>query len=99
MSPRSGKVPYNHCCLRDRLMGDRDSKATTAATARSSDGRQLMATISRSGNGLGSNVADRSTETSVRAALWIALLCGLVPVVCLAIPMYVIRPFRPQAAD
>ena len=31
-----------------------------------------------------------------KPALWVAVVCALVPIVCLAIPMYVIRPFRPQ---
>lgn len=31
-----------------------------------------------------------------RTALWVALAAVLIPIVCLAIPMYVIRPFRPQ---
>jgi Protein of unknown function (DUF3179) len=32
------------------------------------------------------------------AALWVALVGALVSIACLAIPMYVIRPFRPQDA-
>jgi Protein of unknown function (DUF3179) len=44
-------------------------------------------------------VSVHSTKAGARTALWLASLCALVPVVCLAIPMYVIRPFRPQAAD
>jgi hypothetical protein len=32
----------------------------------------------------------------VRPALWFALAGALIPIICLAIPMYVIRPFRPQ---
>jgi hypothetical protein len=39
-----------------------------------------------------------SAKSSVAGRLWIATLAALVPVVCLAIPMYVIRPFRPQDA-
>ena len=31
-------------------------------------------------------------------AILIAALCALIPVVCLAIPIYVIRPFVPQNA-
>jgi len=31
-----------------------------------------------------------------RLALWVAVLCALVSIGCVAIPMYVIRPFRPQ---
>lgn len=31
-----------------------------------------------------------------KPALWVAVLCSLVSIGCLAIPMYVIRPFRPQ---
>jgi hypothetical protein len=38
-------------------------------------------------------------SSSARAALWTALVCALIPIVCLAIPMYVIWPFRPQQAD
>jgi Protein of unknown function (DUF3179) len=34
--------------------------------------------------------------SKIRTALCVALIGTLVPIVCLAIPMYVIRPFRPQ---
>jgi hypothetical protein len=40
--------------------------------------------------------ASDSAKSSVADRLWIALVAALVPAVCLAIPMYVIRPFRPQ---
>jgi Protein of unknown function (DUF3179) len=42
------------------------------------------------------SAADRGRNASARAAIWIALVGALISVVCLAIPMYVIRPFRPQ---
>jgi Protein of unknown function (DUF3179) len=35
-------------------------------------------------------------RSGARLALWIAVLCAAVSIGCLAIPMYVIRPFRPQ---
>jgi hypothetical protein len=35
--------------------------------------------------------------SGARKAIWVASLCAFVPVVCLAIPMYVIRPFVPQS--
>jgi hypothetical protein len=35
-------------------------------------------------------------KNTAKASIWIALAFALVPLVCLAIPMYVIRPFRPQ---
>ncbi|MCU1321467.1 MAG: hypothetical protein JWM43_1116 [Acidobacteriaceae bacterium] len=35
-------------------------------------------------------------RSGARTALWIAGLCALLPLVCVAIPMYVIRPFVPQ---
>jgi len=37
-------------------------------------------------------------RTGAKNAIWIATLCALVPLVCLAIPLYVIRPFVPQNA-
>jgi Protein of unknown function (DUF3179) len=37
-------------------------------------------------------------QTGTRKAVLIAALCALIPIVCLAIPMYVIRPFVPQNA-
>ena len=37
-----------------------------------------------------------SRATKTRIDFWFALAGTLVPVACLAIPMYVIRPFRPQ---
>jgi len=45
--------------------------------------------------------ADRRFSTdgkaaSSRAAIWIPLAGALVPMLCLSIPIYVIRPFRPQ---
>lgn len=43
------------------------------------------------------DLASKSRDPSVgKASVWIALLLTLVPVLCLAVPMYVIRPFRPQ---
>lgn len=43
------------------------------------------------------NETYRHNETEVgRGIPWIALLFTAVPFVCLAVPMYVIRPFRPQ---
>lgn len=37
-------------------------------------------------------------QTGAKKAVLIAALCALIPIVCLAIPMYVIRPFVPQDA-
>jgi hypothetical protein len=39
---------------------------------------------------------EKAGDAKTRMALWVALLGALMPIVCLAIPMYVIRPFRPQ---
>ena len=36
-------------------------------------------------------------DDKTRIALWVALLGTVIPIVCLAVPMYVIRPFRPQS--
>ncbi len=42
---------------------------------------------------------ERRPQTSLlRSAGWGAATCALVAALCLAIPMYVIRPFRPQGA-
>lgn len=40
----------------------------------------------------------QSAKVSVRKLLWIASVCALISILCVAIPMYVIRPFRPQGA-
>jgi Protein of unknown function (DUF3179) len=40
--------------------------------------------------------SEETRNSRTRLALWIGLIGTLVPIVCLAIPMYVIRPFRPQ---
>src|SRR4051812_23990433 len=37
-------------------------------------------------------------STGRLGAFAVALVCALVSVACMAIPMYVIRPFRPQGA-
>lgn len=39
---------------------------------------------------------DRASHETARRATWIVLACALASILCLAIPMYVIRPFRPQ---
>jgi len=39
---------------------------------------------------------EEAGDAKTRMALWAALFGTLIPIVCLAIPMYVIRPFRPQ---
>jgi hypothetical protein len=39
------------------------------------------------------------SRSGAKAALWTVLVCALIPIVCLAIPIYVIQPFRPQQAD
>ena len=39
---------------------------------------------------------EKAGDAKTRMAWWVALLVTLIPIVCLAIPMYVIRPFRPQ---
>lgn len=36
------------------------------------------------------------TGAHAGASLWLFALCALIPIVCLAIPIYVIRPFTPQ---
>jgi len=41
----------------------------------------------------------QSAKASVRKPLWIASVCALISILCVAIPMYVIRPFRPQGAQ
>ena len=41
-------------------------------------------------------VATPATKTRSGGAILIALLAACIPLACLAIPMYVIRPFRPQ---
>ena len=52
-----------------------------------------QADLAASKNGASKNArADKPTT----AGLWIALVFTLIPLVCLAVPMYVIRPFRPQ---
>lgn len=40
----------------------------------------------------------RTVKVSARKLLGIAAVCALVSALCVAIPMYVIRPFRPQGA-
>jgi Protein of unknown function (DUF3179) len=43
---------------------------------------------------VGQSLEDKKRVGAAR--LWVALLFTLVPLICLAVPMYVIRPFRPQ---
>jgi hypothetical protein len=40
--------------------------------------------------------SEKTQVSKTQIALWLALIGTLVPIVCLVIPMYVIRPFRPQ---
>jgi uncharacterized membrane protein YdcZ (DUF606 family) len=40
---------------------------------------------------------DERTDNKISGELWLALLLTLIPFFCLAVPLYVIRPFRPQA--
>jgi hypothetical protein len=42
------------------------------------------------------SIADNSKKGSASALLWLFLLCASISILCFAIPMYVIRPFRPQ---